>query len=69
MLKRGYSVEVKKERVDIPPIIDIIGNYSKSNYMATAIVNKYGIAPTVRENHGQVTAIVEEVLKNENLHL
>lgn len=35
--------------------------------MATAIVNKYGIAPTVRENHGQVTAIVVEVKLNEYL--
>lgn len=60
-LKRGYSVTVKDKRKNIPPIVDIIGNYSKSGYMATAIVNEYGIAPTVRENHGQVTAIVEEV--------
>lgn len=59
-LKRGYSIEVKEENKNISPIIDIIGNYSKSNYMATLIVNKYGITPTVRENHGQVTAIVEE---------
>ena len=59
-LKRGYSVEVKEECKDIPPIIDVLGNYSKSGYMATAIVNKYGIAPTVRENHGQVTGIVVE---------
>lgn len=61
MLKRGYSIEIKEKRKTIPPIIDILGNYSKSGYMATAIVNEYGIAPTVRENHGQVTAIVEEV--------
>lgn len=61
LLKRGYAVEVKEKRKDIPPIIDILGNYSKSKYMATAIVNEYGLAPTVRENHGQVTAIIEEV--------
>lgn len=60
-LKRGYSVTVKEEKKDISPMVDIIGNYSKSNYMATAIVNKNGIAPTVRENHGQVTGIVVEV--------
>ena len=59
-LKRGYSIQVKEENRDISPVIDVLGNYSKSGYMATAIVNKYGIAPTVRENHGQVTAIVEE---------
>ena len=59
-LKRGYSITLKPKNKDIPPIIDILGNYSKSNYMATVIVNDYGLAPTVRENHGQVTAIVEE---------
>ena len=57
-LKRGYPVEVQPEQDDTNEI-DIIGNYSKSNYNATPIVGKNGIAPTVRENHGQVTAIVE----------
>jgi len=42
--------------------IKIIGNYSPSGYMATSIVDKDGIAPTVRENHGQVTAISEDPL-------
>ena len=56
-LKRGYSIDIKKENQNINGI-DIIGNYSKSNYKGTVIVNKNGIAPTVRENHGQVTAIV-----------
>lgn len=57
-LKRGYSVEVNEiEKEDVNEI-DILGNYSKSNYNATAIVNKNGIAPTVRENHGQVTGII-----------
>ena len=55
-LKRGYSIDIKKENQNINGI-DIIGNYSKSNYKGTVIVNKNGIAPTVRENHGQVTAI------------
>ena len=56
-LKRGYSIDIKKENQNINGI-DIIGNYSKSNYKGTVIVNKNGISPTVRENHGQVTAIV-----------
>lgn len=46
--------------------ITVLGNYSKSNYNATAIVSKYGIAPTVRENHGQVTAIVEVINEQNN---
>ena len=57
-LKRGYSVDVSTYEPDSTEI-DSIGNYSKSDYNATPIVNKNGIAPTVRENHGQVTAIIE----------
>lgn len=56
-LKRGYSITVDT----VEPIgndIYILGNYSKSDYMATAIVSKYGVSPTVRENHGQVTGII-----------
>jgi DNA (cytosine-5)-methyltransferase 1 len=56
-LKRGYSANVKEEKNDTTEI-DVIGNYSKSNYQATAIVGKNGVAPTVRENHGQVTGVV-----------
>lgn len=56
-LKRGYSVEIKEESLSTDGI-DVLGNYSKSNYNATQIVGKNGIAPTVRENHGQVTAVV-----------
>ena len=58
-LKRGYSVEVKLEKENVRGVV-ILGNYSKSNYNATVIVNKNGIAPTIRENHGQVIAILEE---------
>lgn len=62
-LKRGYAVEVNDEKENVDGI-DIIGNYSKSNYQATVIVNKNGIAPTVRENHGQVTGILERGIMN-----
>lgn len=61
-LKRGYSVDVKEESPDTDEI-DVIGNYSKSNYNATPIVGKNGIVPTVRENHGQVTATVVPPLR------
>jgi DNA (cytosine-5)-methyltransferase 1 len=33
------------------------GNYSPSNHNASSIVNGEGIAPTVMENHGTVTAV------------
>ena len=55
-LKRGYSCEVKEEALESNEI-DVIGNYSKSGFNQTSIVGKNGIAPSVTENHGQVTAI------------
>lgn len=57
-LKRGYSITVKEEDPQVGGVVDVLGNYSKSGYKATRIVSKYGIAPTVRENHGQVTGIL-----------
>lgn len=56
---RGYSVECYLDSEDyLCNEIVILGNYSKSNYNATAIVSRYGVSPTVRENHGQVTGIL-----------
>ena len=55
-LKRGYSIEVKEEKGETNKV-DYIGNYSKSNFNQTSIVGKNGIAPTVTENHGQVTSV------------
>lgn len=40
----------------IEPNIEVIGNYSPSNHDASRIVHCNGIAPTVKENHGTVTA-------------
>lgn len=37
-----------------------VGNYSPSGHNASRIVDSKGIAPTVMENHGTVTAIVED---------
>ena len=56
----NVGVVVKKEK-DETKDIDYIGNYSKSNFNQTSVVGKNGIAPTVTENHGQVTAIAENV--------
>lgn len=39
--------------------VNRIGNYSPSNHNASSIVDTNGIAPTVMENHGTVTAICE----------
>ena len=45
------------------PIIKTIGNYSPSGYEASRVVDSNGLAPTVKENHGTVTAT------NENLRI
>lgn len=39
--------------------IEVIGNYSPSGHDASRIVGKDGIAPTVKENHGTVTATMQ----------
>lgn len=46
----------------IEPAIDVIGNYSPSGHDASRIVNADGLAPTVKENHGTVTADAEPVM-------
>ena len=43
------------------PKIKVIGNYSPSNHDASRIVDCNGLAPTVKENHGTVTATVHNL--------
>ena len=38
--------------------IVVLGNYHKSNHEASRIVYGGGIVPTLKENHGTVTAIL-----------
>lgn len=53
-----------KEGVDnMDSDIKIIGNYSPSGHNASRIVDNSGITPTVKENHGTITA------KNDNLRI
>ena len=40
---------------------NVIGNYSPSGHDATRVVHPEGIAPTVKENHGSVTATIVKV--------
>ena len=42
------------------PKIEIVGNYMPSGHDASRVVAATGLAPTVRENHGTVTAVLEE---------
>lgn len=39
--------------------INVIGNYSPSGYDASRIVDENGLAPTVKENYGTVTATIQ----------
>lgn len=54
---KGYDLAEVGDSINFEqPKIDVIGNYSPSNHDASRIVNSQGIAPTVKENHGTVTA-------------
>jgi len=44
--------------------IKVIGNYMPSNHDASRVVDSNGLAPTVKENHGTVTAVLETINKN-----
>ena len=39
--------------------IQVVGNYMPSGHDASRIVDENGIAPTVKENHGTVTAVMQ----------
>jgi site-specific DNA-cytosine methylase len=49
----------------IEPVINVVGNYSPSGHDASRIVDASGLAPTVKENHGTVTAICEPLALDE----
>ena len=54
------------EKIKEPePQIEVLGNYMKSNHDATRVVSPDGIAPTVRECHGSVTAVALEDESND----
>ena len=46
----------QRATIDNGNLIMVLGNYSPSNHNASRIVDSSGIAPTVMENHGTVTA-------------
>ena len=58
MSDRGQVVSVDDETTNDK--IVVIGNYYPSGHSASRIVDKNGLAPTVMENHGQVTAVVDD---------
>ena len=52
-----YGIKTKKVKNAIIDGVIVKGNYSKSNHNASRVVSEEGIAPTVMENHGTVTAV------------
>lgn len=42
--------------------IKVLGNYHDSNHDASRVVDTNGVAPTVKENHGTVTGILEPTI-------
>lgn len=61
--KDNYLLEVTyKDDKDMNKSgIVVLGNYSPSGHDASRIVDENGVAPTVKENHGTVTAVAREV--------
>lgn len=49
----------------VEPAINVVGNCSPSGHDASRIVDVGGLAPTVKENHGTVTAICEPLALDE----
>lgn len=57
---QGDSITKSGTVLKCEPTIQVLGNYMPSNHDASRIVDSDGLAPTVKENHGTVTAVVEE---------
>lgn len=46
----------------LEPEISVLGNYMESGHEASRVVDINGVAPTVKENHGTITGIVEPII-------
>lgn len=56
VVQKGMSQTIKCNANDLGVVV--LGNYSPSGHNASRIIHPEGIAPTVMENHGTVTATV-----------
>lgn len=59
------GVVIKDDSPETDKIVQI-GKYTPGGFSAGQIVSKNGVAPTVKENHGTVTAIIENGEFNED---
>ena len=57
------TCNVENMGVCVPNEINVIGNYSPSGHEASRIVHSGGLAPTVKENHGTITATNDASLR------
>jgi DNA (cytosine-5)-methyltransferase 1 len=57
------TCNVENMGVCVPGEINVVGNYSPSGHEASRIVHPDGVAPTIKENHGTITATVEPNLR------
>ena len=57
-VQKGLIQTLKTSPDDVGVVVRV-GNYSPSGHNASSIVDVQGIAPTVMENHGTVTAVIE----------
>ena len=57
------TCNVENMGVCVPGEINVVGNYSPSGHEASRIVHPEGVAPTIKENHGTITATVEPNLR------
>lgn len=58
----GHQVSqtlMANDNIGVGEGIKVIGNYMPSGHDANRVVDSDGLAPTVKENHGTVTAIIE----------
>lgn len=53
------NAKITTSQEDAQDEIRVVGNYMPSGHDASRVVDVEGIAPTVKENHGTVTAIAE----------
>ena len=56
----GHQVSQTIPASDTKGVV-VIGNYMPSNHDASRIVDNNGVAPTVKENHGTVTATIQDL--------
>ncbi len=59
----GVVIEPKTNERFFRQAIEVVGNYSPSGHEASRIVHPEGVSPTIKENHGTVTATVEPNLR------